>query len=83
MKVVIKELLSIVTKREINSLSFATRLKEDLNLDSIHLMQLRIEIEKYYDVRIDDDTLLRFKDVEDICKEIKTLVNLKGINNGR
>lgn len=50
-------------------------LVDDLGADSIDAVELSISIEEEFDLDIDDDTITRFKTVEDI---VDYLENMKG-----
>ena len=43
-----------------------TRFKEDLNADSLHLVELLVELEDGYGVRIPDDEAARIETVGDV-----------------
>ena len=46
-----------------SSIRDETRFKEDLNADSLHLVELMVELEDDYGIRIPDDEAARIKTV--------------------
>ncbi|WP_349401866.1 acyl carrier protein [Candidatus Phytoplasma solani] len=62
----IKNLMVTQLSLEPNSITYKTRFKEDLGLDSLDALELIIEIEKIFNISISDATLQNFKTVEDI-----------------
>ncbi|WAN63549.1 acyl carrier protein [Candidatus Phytoplasma rubi] len=49
-----------------------TRLKEDLALDSFDAVELVIELEKIFDLKISDEAMQQFKIVKDIVNYVES-----------
>lgn len=47
------------------------KLKEDLQIDSLSAVELVLELENAFDVKIEDDELMNFKTVQDIIDTIE------------
>ncbi|MCI8912028.1 MAG: acyl carrier protein [Clostridia bacterium] len=52
----------------------ATLLKEDLNADSLDIVEIIMSIEEEFGVQVDDDDALGFKTVGDVVGYIEKLV---------
>lgn len=50
-------------------------LMEDLGADSLDTVELIMEFEKTFDIKISDDMSDKIKTVGDICKTVEDLVN--------
>jgi acyl carrier protein len=77
MKDLLNSLLFYISQVDVEGLPKYTRLKEDLNLDSIHLMQIRLEIEKEFDIYIEDEELLKLKTIQDLYSVVESYLNKK------
>ncbi|WP_457916032.1 acyl carrier protein [Candidatus Phytoplasma sacchari] len=51
-------------------ISLETRIKEDLFLDSFDAVELVIELEKLFDLKIEDEKIQQCKNIRDIVKYI-------------
>ena len=60
--------LNWVTGLEKNRFTLRTRLKKDLELDSLDLVELEMKIEEKFGFVIKDEDLFKFKTVGDIYK---------------
>ncbi|WP_439099937.1 acyl carrier protein [Candidatus Phytoplasma asiaticum] len=49
-----------------------TKLKEDLGMDSIDAVNLAIQLEKIFNIKISDEQLQQFKSVKDIVVYIES-----------
>ncbi|WCA22513.1 acyl carrier protein [Candidatus Phytoplasma oryzae] len=49
----------------------STRLKEDLDLDSFDAVEIVIELEKIFNLKIEDEKIQQCKKIEDIFEFIK------------
>ncbi|WP_341266590.1 acyl carrier protein [Candidatus Phytoplasma fraxini] len=52
-----------------------TRLKEDLNLDSFDAVELVIELEKTFKIKISDEAMQQFKTIKDVVKHIQSYLS--------
>ncbi|MDC9031991.1 acyl carrier protein [Columbia Basin potato purple top phytoplasma] len=68
----IKEIIS--TKKHLNKdqISLDKRLKEDLNLDSFSAVEIVIELENSFDLKISDEVMQQFKTVKDVVEYIES-----------
>ncbi|MDV3157405.1 MAG: acyl carrier protein [Candidatus Phytoplasma australasiaticum] len=66
-KKIIAEQLSISE----DLITLETKLKEDLGMDSIDAVNLAIQLEKIFDIKISDEQLQQFKLVKDIVVYIE------------
>jgi acyl carrier protein len=66
------ELQTILTKKfsKKEPITLETRLLEDLNFDSLDVVELVVEIEDTFGVELNEDHLTRVKTVGDLLKEI-------------
>ena len=60
--------LNWVTCLEKNRYTFKTRLKKDLELDSLDLVELEMKLEEKFGFVIKDEDLFKFRTVGDIYK---------------
>nr|WP_051049970.1 MULTISPECIES: acyl carrier protein [Phytoplasma] len=67
-KKIIAEQLSISE----DIITLETKLKEDLGMDSIDAVNLAIQLEKIFDIKISDEQLQQFKLVKDITVYIES-----------
>ncbi|MDV3167049.1 MAG: acyl carrier protein [Vigna little leaf phytoplasma] len=70
----IKNILSQKLSLNEDDIKLNTRLKEDLGLDSFDAVELVIELEKIFHIRIKDEAMQHFKKVEDIVEYIKSKI---------
>lgn len=68
----IKEIIS--TKKYLNKdqISLDKRLKEDLNLDSFSAVEIVIELENFFDLKISDEVMQQFKTIKDVVEYIES-----------
>jgi acyl carrier protein len=68
------ELKEILTKKfsKESPITLETRLLEDLNFDSLDLVELVVEIEDEFGVELNEEHLTRVKTVGDLLKEINS-----------
>lgn len=52
------------------SISFSTRIKEDLGINSVGILYLILEIENEFNVVLHNETLDKFKTLDDVCSFI-------------
>jgi len=66
------ELQQILSKKFSNNtpITLETRLLEDLNFDSLDIVELVVEIEDEFNIVLNEDHLTRVKTVGDLIKEI-------------
>ena len=48
-----------------------TRFVEDLQADSVRLLEIVMDVEEEFDIELDDEKLSELKDVEDVVNEIE------------
>ncbi|MDU5807667.1 MAG: phosphopantetheine-binding protein [Finegoldia magna] len=48
-----------------------TRFVEDLQADSVRLLEIVMDVEEEFDIELDDEKLLELKNVEDVVNEIE------------
>jgi acyl carrier protein len=68
---VLEQIKDVVAKRfkvQAETVTTATRLREDLNVDSLDAVQLIMDLEDLFNVKISDDDATSFKTVGDIVK---------------
>jgi acyl carrier protein len=66
---VLEQIKDVVAKRfkvQPETVTTATRLREDLNVDSLDAVQLIMDLEDLFNVKISDDAATSFKTVGDI-----------------
>jgi acyl carrier protein len=71
---VLEKIKDVVVKRfkvPTEKVTLATRLREDLNVDSLDAVQLIMDLEDLFNVRINDDEAQSFKTVGDIVKFVE------------
>jgi acyl carrier protein len=71
---VLEKIKDVVVKRfkvPTEKVTLATRLREDLNVDSLDAVQLIMDLEDIFNVRINDDEAQSFKTVGDIVKFVE------------
>ncbi|MGM1458796.1 MAG: acyl carrier protein [Columbia Basin potato purple top phytoplasma] len=64
----------ISTKKYLNKdqISLDKRLKEDLNLDSFSAVEIVIELENFFDLKISDEVMQQFKTIKDVVEYIES-----------
>lgn len=70
---VIDQIRDVVSKKfkvDANKVTLETRLREDLNVDSLDAVELVMELEDVFDVKIQDDEAQALKTVGDIVNFI-------------
>ena len=55
-----------------NQLTFETRLKEDLMLDSLTVLELVMDLENVFDIKIEDQDLKKLVTFGDVAEMIKS-----------
>ena len=55
------------------NLSAQTSFKEDLNVDSLDVVEIVMALEEFFDVEIDDEEVLKFNTIGDVVKYIEGL----------
>jgi acyl carrier protein len=71
---VLEKIKDVVVKRfkvPTEKVSPATRLREDLNVDSLDAVQLIMDLEDLFSISINDDEAQSFKTVGDIVKFVE------------
>lgn len=71
---VLEKIKDVVVKRfkvPTEKVTLATRLREDLNVDSLDAVQLIMDLEDIFNVRINDDEAQSFKTIGDIVKFVE------------
>lgn len=68
----IRELIVEALNIEGDQITPNARLKEDLDIDSLSAVELVLELEEAFDVKIEDDELANFKTVQDIIDAIES-----------
>ncbi len=64
----IKEVLVDTLNLDADKITSEASLKDDLGIDSLAAVELSLELETAFDVRIEDDELVQLKTVADIEK---------------
>lgn len=67
----IKEILAEELSVDIGEINLDTNLKDDLNADSIDMMQIIDVLEQEFDVEVDTSELVNIQTVSDILKHIE------------
>lgn len=57
-----------------NAITQATLLKEDLNADSLDIVEIIMSVEEEFGIQIDDEDALEFKTVGDVVQYIEKLI---------
>lgn len=68
----IRELMVEALNIEGDQITPNARLKEDLDIDSLSAVELVLELEEAFDVKIEDDELANFKTVQDIIDAVES-----------
>ncbi|WP_201736598.1 acyl carrier protein [Candidatus Phytoplasma ziziphi] len=68
----IKKLICEKKSIKEDTIFLETRLKEDLALDSFDAVELVIELEKIFDLKISDEVMQQFKIVKDIVSYVES-----------
>jgi acyl carrier protein len=67
----IQKILSNKKSISMDKISLKSRLKEDLGLDSFDAVELVIKLEKIFCLKISDEQMQQFKNVQDIVEYIE------------
>ena len=67
----IKEIIAKYAKTTVENLKLEDDLKKDLHLDSIDLFQMVMEAEEAFNIKVDDNQLLKIKTVKDALDSVK------------
>ena len=70
----IKKAISEQTGIDENSIKLESTFKEDLNIDSIDLVELIMQLEEEYDIEFDDDQADKLKSVGDVVEYINEII---------
>ena len=73
---VLKDVCKIVgdqLNKKPENLSAQTSFKEDLNVDSLDVVEIVMALEEFFDVEIDDEEVLKFNTIGDVVKYIESL----------
>ncbi|WP_323847872.1 MAG: acyl carrier protein [Phytoplasma sp.] len=70
----VKKIISKKKSIKEEIISLETRLKEDLNLDSFDAVEIVIELEKTFKIKISDETMQQFKTIKDVVDHIKSVL---------
>ncbi len=54
-----------------NDIDEKTRFVEDLQADSVRLLEIVMDVEEEFDIELDDEKLSELKNVEDVVNEIE------------
>lgn len=55
------------------SLTAETSFKDDLNVDSLDVVEIVMALEEFFDIEIDDDEVLKFNTVGDVVRYIESV----------
>ncbi len=61
----LKEIIAKFAKMDVKNLDLNADFKNDLHLDSIDLFQMVMEVEETFNIKIDNEQLLKIKTVSD------------------
>ena len=61
------EMLHHKTGIELDKLTDDASLHKDLSIDSLDLMEILLETEKYFNIKIEDDDAERLETIGDVC----------------
>jgi acyl carrier protein len=70
----IKKAISEQTGIDEDSIKLESTFKEDLNIDSIDLVELIMQLEEEYDIEFDDDQADKLKSVGDVVEYINEII---------
>jgi len=70
----IKKAIAEQTGIDENSITLEATFREDLNIDSIDLVELIMQLEEEYDIEFDDDQAESLKTVGDVVNYLKEIV---------
>ncbi|MGL5540513.1 MAG: acyl carrier protein [Erysipelotrichaceae bacterium] len=68
----IKEVLVDTVNADEELISMEASLKEDLGIDSLAAVELVLELESTFDIRVEDNELMTLKTVKDIVTLVET-----------
>ncbi|MBE0701174.1 MAG: acyl carrier protein [Acholeplasmataceae bacterium] len=71
----LKQVVEIISEELLinkKDLTATTRLKEDLNVDSLDVVELVMDLEAMFNVRISDEEAASIKTIEDIVKLVES-----------
>lgn len=71
----VKKIISEIFKTDINIIHYNTCLTEDLNGDSLDIVELVIELEKEFDISIPDDKIEKLVTVKALLDYINSKTN--------
>lgn len=72
---ILKQVVEIISEELLinkKDLTATTRLKEDLNVDSLDVVELVMDLEAMFNVRISDEEAASIKTIEDIVKLVES-----------
>lgn len=67
----LKEIIAKYAKTDVNKLDMNADFKNDLHLDSIDLFQMIMEAEETFNIKIDNEQLLKIKTVNDAISAVQ------------
>ena len=67
----LKEIIAKFAKIDVNKLDLNADFKNDLHLDSIDLFQMVMEAEETFNIKIDNEQLLKIKTVNDAINAVQ------------
>ena len=70
----IKKAIAEQTGIDENSITLEATFREDLNIDSIDLVELIMQLEEEYDIEFDDDQAESLKTVGDVVNYLKEII---------
>lgn len=70
----IKKAISEQTGIDENTIMLDSAFKEDLNIDSIDLVELIMQLEEEYDIEFDDDQAEKLKTVGDVVNYLNDII---------
>lgn len=71
----IRERLQKLVDREIPKLTPATRLRDELGLNSLDAVELVLELEEAFGIELPDEDLTRFESVGDVVEAVQSRVD--------
>lgn len=69
----LKDIIHNIMGIDVSSVNCDSRLKEDLQADSLDKISMLMELEETYNVEMDEESALKFVTVGDVVKYLETL----------
>jgi acyl carrier protein len=79
---VVREIFQKTLKRDPSQLQDATRLKEDLKVDSLDMIEVVYEVEDRFDVQIPEERLKQIQTFGQIVDGLRAALEAKGTAGG-